>query len=562
MLSLSNIRIQTKIVLAFAIVLFTTLGLGAFAIQRMSTINDAALEVGDDYLPSTINLSKLIKLVERYRVKKARDIMSTDVNDMRLELNANVVVERSYDEARQRYDSLIDPGEERARFVKIDALWSRCKEINARILALSSRNANAEAATLYKGVGADVFRALTDLLDQDMEYNRKAGVAAGVMSTRVYNATWWLTMGVLIAAATFAASAGFALIRGISVPLTTMTAAMKRLAGRDMQLAVPGIGRGDESGAMAGAVQVFKDNMIKADELAAKQDADRKIKEERTVRLEALVRSFEGKVGQMVGMLAAASTKMEATAQTMSTTATQTNQQAATVTSAAELTSVGVQTVAAAAEQLTASISEITRQATQSARVSEKAISDARRTDVIVQALAAGAQKIADVVGLIASIAGQTNFLALNATIEAARAGEAGKGFAVVASEVKSLAQQTAKVTDEIRSQISHVQASTSEAVEAIRGITSIIEEVGAIAAMIAPTVEEQGAATSEIARNVQQTAANTQTVTTNIIGVSQAANDTGAAASQVLSAAGDLSRQAEALTQEVTSLVADVRAA
>ena len=221
-----------------------------------------------------------------------------------------------------------------------------------------------------------------------------------------------------------------------------------------------------------------------------------------------------------------------------------------------------MQTVAAAAEQLTASIGEINRQVVQAARVSESAVADARRTDGVVRALADGARKINDVVGLITSIASQTNLLALNATIEAARAGEAGRGFAVVASEVKSLAQQTAKATEEIEVQIGEVQAATNEAVGSIRNIVTVIEEVGAIAAAIAAAVEEQGAATAEIARNVQETAASTDTVSTNISGVSRAANDTGAAASQVLSAAGHLSLQAEQLALEGTRFVGEGRAA
>jgi methyl-accepting chemotaxis protein len=197
-----------------------------------------------------------------------------------------------------------------------------------------------------------------------------------------------------------------------------------------------------------------------------------------------------------------------------------------------------------------------------SAKITDRAVEDTQRTDVIVRALAEAAEKIGHVMGLISDIAGQTNLLALNATIEAARAGDAGKGFAVVASEVKSLATQTSKATEEIGVQIGQIQAATKEAVEAIHGITVTIEEVSTIAANIAASVEEQGAATAEIARNVQQTAKATQDVTVNISGVSRASTEAGAAAGQVLSAAGDLSKQAEVLSAEVISFLSDVRAA
>jgi methyl-accepting chemotaxis protein len=350
--------------------------------------------------------------------------------------------------------------------------------------------------------------------------------------------------------------------RSIVNPITLMTAAMRRLADHDMTTEIVGLGRKDEIGVMAGTVQVFKDNMIKADQAAAVEQVERAAKEQRATRLEALVRDFEAKVAQLVGLLASSATEMEATARSMSETAAETTQQAGSVAAAAEEASVGVQTVAASAEELSSSIGEISRRVAQSAKITEKAVADARRTDATVRALAEGAQRIGTVVEMIRNIAGQTNLLALNATIEAARAGDAGKGFAVVASEVKGLAGQTAKATEEIAAQITQLQTETTQAVEAIKGITAVIEEVSAIATAIASAVEQQGAATNEIARNVQQTAASTREVTSTIAGVSQGAAGTGAAAEQVLSAAGELSKQAETLSTEVSSFVSSVRAA
>jgi methyl-accepting chemotaxis protein len=191
-----------------------------------------------------------------------------------------------------------------------------------------------------------------------------------------------------------------------------------------------------------------------------------------------------------------------------------------------------------------------------------EAVRDAEQTNEQIQGLAAAAQSIGDVVKLISDIAGQTNLLALNATIEAARAGDAGKGFAVVASEVKSLANQTAKATGEIGSKIAEMQTATSHSVAAIRGIAQTIAQINEIATTIALAVEEQGAATQEIARNVQQAAAGTAEVSSNIVGVTRAANDTGAASTQVLGSAGELSQQSEALRGQVDVFLAKVRAA
>jgi methyl-accepting chemotaxis protein len=355
---------------------------------------------------------------------------------------------------------------------------------------------------------------------------------------------------------------GVLLTRGIAGPIMRMTEAMRRLAEGDKAVAIPGTGRKDEIGAMAGAVQIFKDTAIEAERLAARQAEEQAVRERRAGRLEELTRGFETKVGDLVHSLSAAASEMEATAQSMSSTAEHTNRQSAAVAAASEEASTNVQTVATATEELASSIQEIGRQVTQSSAIASKAVEDAAQTDATVQALASGAQRIGEVVSLINDIASQTNLLALNATIEAARAGDAGKGFAVVAAEVKSLASQTAKATEEIASQIAQIQETTKGAVAAIQGIGTTITDINEIAAAIASAVEEQMAATQEIARNVQQAAHGTQQVSGTITGVKQAATETGAAASQVLGSAGELSRHAGELSREVNTFLADVKVA
>ena len=338
---------------------------------------------------------------------------------------------------------------------------------------------------------------------------------------------------------------------------------MQHIASGSIDQVVEETERGDEIGRMAETLEMLRQTALTARTLEAKQIATKQQGEnEKREALIALADRFDASVGRLVGMMASGSTELEPTAQSMTGTAERTNQQATVVSTAAAEASARVQTVATAAEELSTSISEISRQVAQSAKITDRAVENARRTDTIVRALADGAQQIEHVAELISSIAGQTNLLALNATIEAARAGEAGRGFAVVASEVKSLASQTAEATKEIGTRISQIQGATKEAVEAIQGITATIEEVSAIATTIGSAIEEQGAATAEIARNVTQTAQATQEVTANIGGVSTAAHETGGAASLVLSAASNLSKQAEQLSGEVNVFLAGVRAA
>jgi len=353
------------------------------------------------------------------------------------------------------------------------------------------------------------------------------------------------------------------LTRAISRGVTTMTAAMGRLAEGDNTVDVPAQDRKDEIGAMARAVQVFKDNAIRMTQMRSEQEtAGRRAEEEKRRTMQALADDFEASVRGVVEAVSSSASQMQTSAQSMSATAEESSRQATAVASASEEASSNVQTVASAAEQLSSSIAEISRQVMDSARIAGEASAEAGRTNASVEGLNDAAQKIGDVVELINDIASQTNLLALNATIEAARAGEAGKGFAVVASEVKNLATQTARATEEIAAQVTSMQEETTQAVGAIKGITETIGKVNEIATSISSAVEEQGAATGEISRNVQEAARGTQEVSSNITGVTQASQETGSAATQVLGAAGELSRQSESLRGQVEAFVKQIRAA
>lgn len=388
--------------------------------------------------------------------------------------------------------------------------------------------------------------------------------------TQIVSDNTTLSIVVSIIAAIAGVAAAFLIGRAVSGPIVSMTTAMQRLAGGELETDVPAQGRKDEIGEMATAVQVFKDNAIEVTRLGEEQkrledeqsQAAVRAEEQKVQDMNALADSFEKSVGSVVATVSESSKGMQTSAQGMASSAEQALSQSQSVASSSEQATNNVQTVSAATEELTASINEISRQVSEASTTANTAVRDANATHETIQGLVQSAQKIGDVVNLITDIAEQTNLLALNATIEAARAGDSGKGFAVVASEVKNLANQTAKATEEISNQITGIQNSTKEAADSVEGIGKVIGNINEITASIAAAVEEQSAATGEIATNVQQAAAGTQEVSSSISSVSQAASDTGTAASEILRSAEGMSAQSEALQQEVQSFLKQVRTA
>ena len=417
--------------------------------------------------------------------------------------------------------------------------------------------------TVIEGTMAKTFSSFEPPFAKLIKQIEETGQRAEAAETATRDAVRMRMLIAILVTVTGMALLSFLIGRAISRPLSGMTGAMTALAAGKLETALPGLGRKDEIGEMAGAAEIFKSNMIEAERLRSDQvEREQAQSRQRREDRNRMAAGFQDTVGSIIDKVSSEAAGLEAAASTLTTTAQTTLGLAETVSTASGQAASNIQSVATAAEEMTSSVDEIARQVQESSGIAKLAVEEAGKADARIATLSRAAAQIGDVVKLISGIAEQTNLLALNATIEAARAGEAGRGFAIVAQEVKALAAQTAKATDDISEQISQMLGATEGTVDAIKQIGAVIARMSETSAVIASAVEEQGAATREIARNVQMAADGSGQVVGAIADVNTGATATGSASGQVLASAQSLASGANQLKIEVERFLNLLRAA
>ena len=558
---LAKFSISTKL---FAIVSFLFLiiaVIGGFAFLQMSSINGAAHEIQTHWLPSVRWIGEMRTQSARFRAVLRDHLVATDAE--RADVDKNLDARKSdFEKAAKSYRPLVSSSTEQELADQLDRQWQEFIAAAAEVRTFAVKGDLAQAKQINADKVVPVGRAMDKTLTGLVDFNDKGAETAGQSADATYWRAVYLTGAILLFAMIFGIGAAAFVSQDIRRGIGSILKPMGRLVDGELTVDIPHQGETTEIGQIAAGLQTFKDALIakKASDGAA--DAEKALNLARAQRISAATTDFEAMVGEMVGSLAGASTELEASATTLSSTADHAQGLATMVAAASEEASTNVQSVASATEELSSSINEISRQVQESARMASTAVDEAGATNGRVEQLAKAASRIGDVVELINAIAGQTNLLALNATIEAARAGEAGRGFAVVAAEVKALADQTAKATNEIGQQVIDIQAATKESVGAIKEISGTIEKLSEISSAIAAAVEQQGAATQEISRNVQQAAQGTHQVSSHVADVQRGAGETGHASSQVLSAAQSVASESVRLKSQVEKFLSAVRAA
>ncbi|HEV2544330.1 MAG TPA: methyl-accepting chemotaxis protein [Methylobacterium sp.] len=561
----TNLKLLGKLAIPAALVALVATGIVVLARDTLERLEHTTQEVVDVRAARVITALQTALAIDEAVISEKNIIIETDGP-------ALAAHRKRFEEARDRavggMDRLIAMAESDARRTMLGEVKATVSVFFTTVehsIELGMKNQNAEAAKLSFEVVRPVRTKAIEAIEKRVTANISDLEAAKRQASEVgRSATLALTVIAAVGLLLAFALLGLIAIVGVARPINRLVRVLQRMADGEIEAEITEARRGDEIGAVARAVEGIKALVARkaAEQAELKRVADEAAAIERRRTMIELADGFERAVGGVVGMVSSSATELQATAQQMTATATETASQSTTVAAAAEEAASNVSTVAAAAEELGASVHEIGRQVGSSADMAQLAVGEADQSASLVHELSQAASRIGDVVNLIANIASQTNLLALNATIEAARAGDAGRGFAVVANEVKELAAQTSRATEEISGQIAQIQGATGQAVTAIGGITGRIREINAVTATIAAAVEEQGAATQEIVRNVSQAAVGAGEVTSNIAGVAQASEETGAAATQVLASASELSRQSEHLRAEVARFLSTVRAA
>lgn len=499
-----DLKISAKLLIAFLLVLSLSVLLGVFSIVQLAAVNNAAVKISEDTVPSIRVAASMRYNLAQYRTREARHILADSDTEM-AELMQNATQSRAdVDRNVEKYKPLISSDEERRLFDSFVADYGQYLKISEKVLDLSRQGDKTGAKNALAVDSKPVFERAAATLGQLVALNDANATAASDEAAATYGRARLAIIAVLAGSVLLGLFLTWFVSRIISRPLRHAMEVATRLADGDLSVQVNTTGN-DETGRLLMAMQ----NMV-------------------------------GQLGRIIGEvrhaadnLASASEEVSATAQSMSQA---TSEQAASV----EQTSASV-------EQMTASINQNTDNAKVTDGMASKAAREAVEGGQSVQATVEAMKKIAQRISIIDDIAYQTNLLALNAAIEAARAGEHGKGFAVVAAEVRKLAERS--------------QVAAHEIGELSTGSVQLAERAGALLTEIVPSIGKTSDLVQEISAASEEQSAGVAQINMAMVQLNQVTQQNASSSEELAATAEEMSSQAEQLQRAMSFFKAEADA-
>ena len=545
-----QLPIAAKAVLLIAVLGLLSIAANWFCLQRLDELIRLNALVSEHIAPARLALAEAKSAIESFGVGTYKIFAASDPNDVK---EAAADIKGEYDIAKSRLHSVVTeyPAAEadvRVTIEKLDRTLSLMGELRDAVQAGDRSKAQTIIELKFDPARDDVIAHMNRMI------NILGGQARRVEDESAERGDWIfrITVATLAAGTAAALIAAFVLSHlFIARPLQHMAGTMTRMAAGDLGAAIRGAHRRDEVGAMARAVEVFRDNAVALREAERARTSDREQAVARkTQTLDAIAQAIESEILTVAAAVEQSATELEACARGMSSVLSESQHHASRAASVSEETTANAADVAVAIEELSASIGDINGQVANASSIVAEATGCAGQAAISSSALVAAVKDIDQVAAMITAIANQTNLLALNATIEAARAGQAGRGFAVVAQEVKALAGQTTRALAEIQSKTASVVNAIGTMQDATGALSGLMQQVERISNAISGSVHHQDLAARKIAENVDGTAERVRQVSHSISGASDLVHQSGRGAEQVLTAAAELNRQAAALSR------------
>jgi methyl-accepting chemotaxis protein len=561
-LRLLHLPIAAKAVLLIAVLGLLSIAANWFCLQRLDELTRLNALVSEHIAPARLALAEAKAAIESFGTGTYKSFSATDPDDAK---EAASEIKGEYDVAKSRLNSVVAEypeaqDEVRLTLEKLDYARNLTVDLRDALQASDRNKARFIVELKFDPAREDVIAHMNHLI------NVLGGEARRVEDESAERGEWIFQLTVAILAGGTAAVLLIAFVLShlfIARPLRRMAATMTRMAGGDLEVSIVGADRRDEVGAMARAVEVFRDNAIALHKTEKARATDREQSAaRRTQTVDTIARAIESEILTVAAAVEQSATELEACARGMSSMISESQQHASLAASVSAETTSNAAGVATAIEELSASIGEISNQVTNASSIVAEATSRATDAADNASALVTAVKDIDQVAGMITAIADQTNLLALNATIEAARAGQAGRGFAVVAQEVKALAGQTTKALAEIQNKTASVASVIGSVQDATAALSGLMLRVEQISTAIAGSVQHQDLAARKIAENVDSAAGRIRQLSESITGASDLVDQSGRSAEQVLAAAADLNRQAAALSHDAREFTNRIRVA